>query len=396
MIIDITPLSKRSTYAGIGAATEAVAALTAPLFGGLLTDSLGWRWCFYVQLPVIAATFIVTFLSLDSVRLTRIGPALHQLDFLGTAMLLAAITSLLLGLQWGGAAYEWSDWRPILLLCLFSILLAVFMWHQSRLGDRATLPSRILRRRTLLFGFFFSFCNNASLSVLEYYVSPHPFSWALAMLTHDRMPIYFQTVKGYSARMSGVMVLPTAAGLVAAVPLAGYLTSLLGYYGPFMLINSLMTPPAAGLLSTLSPDSEVWRFVLYQALLGFGAGIGFQGPQVAAQAIFSDSDAQIGIATIQLAQALGPAGALAGAQSIFTSSLSLRVARLGLAVDLGDQGLAIPEGLSTPKRLAVVSSYSKALSDAFYLPVALACLTTIGVLGIEWRSVKDRSSRSQS
>lgn len=62
MVIHNTPLPKRSTYADIGAATEAVAALTAPPFGGLLTNSLGWRWCFFIQLLIIAGTCIVVFL----------------------------------------------------------------------------------------------------------------------------------------------------------------------------------------------------------------------------------------------------------------------------------------------------------------------------------------------
>ena len=72
------------------------------------------------------------------------------------------------------------------------------------------------------------------------------------------MPIYFQMVRGYSAFMSGVMVLPTAAGLIASVLLGGYLTSLLGYYSPLMLLTSLVMPPAAGLLTTVDADSRLW------------------------------------------------------------------------------------------------------------------------------------------
>ncbi|KAI8682149.1 hypothetical protein NCS55_00469600 [Fusarium keratoplasticum] len=372
MVIHITPLRKRSTYAGIGAATEAAASLTAPLLGGLLTDRLSWRWCFFIELPLIAGACIIVLFFLDLTKGKHVDgqtftSVLRELDVLGTAIFVPAIASLLLALQWGGNKYEWSSWRVILLLCIFAALLAVFVWHQSRLGERATVPSRVLRQRNVLFGFVFSCCNNGSLSVIEYY-----------------MPSYFQTVKGLSASMSGVMVLPSAAGLVASVPLAG-----------------LITPPATGLLSTLNAGSKLWGLIFYQALLGFGAGIGFQGPQVAVQAVFSDSDSQIGIATIQLAQAIGPAIAVAGAQTIFTSKLGSYLARFASELDLADlanQGLTIPDGLSPWEHEQVVSSYSHALNDTFYLPVALACLTIIGALGVEWRLTNKygRDSKQQS
>ncbi|WAO96923.1 Hypothetical protein NCS54_01461800 [Fusarium falciforme] len=379
MVIHMAPLQRRSTYAGIGAASEAMASVTAPLLCGLLTDQLSWRWCFFIELPLIASVCAIVLFFLDSTKENHVDDQnltliLRKLDVLGTAIFVPAITSLLLALQWGGNKYEWSDWRVILPLCFFIALLAAFVWHQSLLGERATLPPRILRQRSALFGFSFSCCNNGSLSVVEYY-----------------MPIYFQTVQGLSASMSGVMVLPLAAGLVVSVPLAGYLTSLIGYYSPFMLLNSLITPPAIGLLTRLDAGSRLWSLIFYQALLGFGAGIGFQDPQVAVQAVFSDSDSQIAIAIIQLAQAIGSAIAVAGAQTIFTSKLSSYLSRFVSGLDLTDlanQGLAVPEDLSPWEHQQVVSSYSHALNDTFYLPVIHACLTLIGALGIEWRSVK--------
>ncbi|KAK1507827.1 uncharacterized protein CCOS01_16133 [Colletotrichum costaricense] len=379
MVIHISPLRKRSKYAGIGAATEAVASLTAPLFGGLLTDRLNWRWCFFIQLPIIVVVLCIVLFSLDLNAGKPMGDetpwsVLRKLDGLGTAIFVPALTLLLLALQWGGNKYAWSDWRVILPLCIFAALFAVFVWHQSRLGEEATVPLRILQTRNVLFGFLFSSCNNGSLSVIEFY-----------------MPTYFQTIKELSASMSGVMVLPTAAGLIVSVPLAGYLTTLIGYYSPFMLLNSIMTPPATVLLTTLNAGSKTWTYMFYQTLLGFGTGIGFQGPQVAVQVTFSDSDSQIALAIIQLAQAIGPAIAVAGAQTIFTSKLHSYLARFATILDVHDltsHGLIIPVGLSTWEHTVVVSAYSNALNYAFYLSVALSCLTLVGALGVEWRSVK--------
>lgn len=175
IIIHTLPLRKRSTYAGLGAAMEAAASLVAPLLGGLLTDKLSWRWCFFIQLPLIAAliAIIVFFLDMsvgqaaDSLSVMSV---LRKSDILGTAIFVPAISLLILALQWGGQRYEWSDWRVILPICLFVALFALFIWHQSRLGQLATVPLHILRRRNVLFGFLFSFCNNGSLNIVEYYV----------------------------------------------------------------------------------------------------------------------------------------------------------------------------------------------------------------------------------
>ena len=148
------------------------------------------------------------------------------------------------------------------------------------------------------------------------------------------MPIYFQTVKGLSASMSGVMVLPSAAGLILSVGLSGVLTSLVGYYNPFMILTSVITPPAAGLMTTPDINTKVWTLIIYQGLLGFGAGIGFQGPQVAVQAIFHEKDVSIGIAFTQFAQGIGPAVFVAVAQNVFTSRLAANIGQYASGVDL--------------------------------------------------------------
>lgn len=175
MILYISPLRKRSTYAGIGAATEATASLLAPLLGGLLTDRLSWRWCFFIQLPLVIAaiTLIVSFLDMSVGEVAgshSISSVLRKLDIMGMVIFMPAMSLLILALQWGGQKYKWSDWPVVLPLCLFATLLCLFIWHQSRLGQRATVPLHILRRRNVLLGFLFSFCNNGSLNIVEYYV----------------------------------------------------------------------------------------------------------------------------------------------------------------------------------------------------------------------------------
>ncbi|KEF51059.1 uncharacterized protein A1O9_12875 [Exophiala aquamarina CBS 119918] len=178
---------------------------------------------------------------------SKIGENLKQLDLLGMAFFVPSITSLMLGLQRGGTKYGWVD-RPIVaVFCFFAVLLLLSAWLQCRRQDRATLQPRIISRRNIIFGFLFSCSNNAALSIIEYY-----------------MPIYFQTVRGLTASMSGVMVLPSVVALILSVASSGVLTSLIGYYNPFMLLTSIVAPPAAGLMPTLGVDAKVASLICYQ------------------------------------------------------------------------------------------------------------------------------------
>lgn len=138
----------------------------------------------------------------------------------------------------------------------------------ARIGDNALLPGRIVWRRSLLAGMWFSFCNNSAFSVFEYY-----------------MPTYFQTVRGVSASQSGILCLPFIVGLFASILIGGSGTSITGYYAPFMIITSILTPIATGLLTTLHVKQSLVSLIGYQALLGIGAGLGFQGPQSAIQTV---------------------------------------------------------------------------------------------------------------
>ncbi|KAF7595880.1 hypothetical protein BBP40_004373 [Aspergillus hancockii] len=321
MIVQSFPLRRRPFFTGIAAGIEGASATVAPLLGGALTDSISWRWCFYINLPVGCVSFLLVLLFFQDPQknASRDLPwreKLRQLDLLGTSIFVPSITSLLLALQWGGYKYGWGNARIIVLFVVMAALLGAFLWQERRKGDNALLPGRILRSRSLLAGMWFSFCNNSVLSVIEYY-----------------MPTYFQVVRGTSATASGVMSLPIATGVPLAVFCGSSATSLLGYYAPFMIATGILTPIAAGLLTTLQVKQSLASLICYQALLGVGAGVGFQGPQVAAQTVLSIKDSPMGIALIIFAQNFGPALFVSIAQTIFTGQLLERLGSLVVNLD---------------------------------------------------------------
>ncbi|KJK60390.1 drug resistance transporter EmrB/QacA subfamily protein [Aspergillus parasiticus SU-1] len=366
MVVQSFPLRRRPFFTGIAAGVEGASATVAPLLGGALTDSISWRWCFYINLPIGGLSFLLILLFFQD-------PQKNARHFV------PSITSMLLALQWGGSKYGWGNARIIVLFILTAVLLGAFMWQERRRGDNALLPGRIMRRRSLLAGMWFSFCNNSTLSVFEYY-----------------MPIYFQVVRGASATVSGVLSLPIAIGVPVSVMCGSSATSLLGYYTPFMIITGILTPIAAGLLTTVSVEQSLTSLLCYQALLGVGAGVGFQGPQVAAQTILPVNDSPMGIALIIFAQNFGPALFVSIAQTIFTGQLLTRLESLLPNLDtysLSAMGMSdLEKYVPSADIPRVIEGYDKALTTAFFLPVGLACASMIGALGMEWRSVKRKDA----
>jgi MFS family permease len=206
------------------------------------------------------------------------------------------------------------------------------------------------------------------------------------------MPLYFQNSRGMTATMSGVTLLPIIIGLIISIILSGYLTSIVGYYNPFMLASSVATPIAHGLLTTLTQATPIWKIIVFQGLLGIGAGIGFQGPQVAVQTVLSNKDTSVGIGIIQFAQGIGPAIFIAVSQSVFSAQFKKQLERSEFTeqtTNLILQGASLPSlFMDTEEQDRVSAAYARGLAQTFYLPVALSCLSAIGASGMEWRSVK--------
>ncbi|KAI9709443.1 MAG: hypothetical protein M1820_003203 [Bogoriella megaspora] len=389
MITLSVPLRQRPVFSGAAAVVEEIASVCGPLLGGVITDNISWRWCFYINLPLGALTLgilIFFFQSPEVPYAEANNPAnlslkekLARLDLLGTAIFVPGITSMLLGLQFGGSKFGWGDPRIVICFVLFGILLTTFGWWQWRRGDEATLPPRIMSNRNIMFGMWFSLCNASTYSIVGYY-----------------MPIYFQAVRGFSAARSGILLLPSIIGIMVALFLAGSATSAIGYYAPLMLTTSFLTPIATGLLTTLKVSMPMAKLIIYQALLGFGAGIGWQGPQVAAQSIFSEKDISQGIACILFAQSFGPAISIPIAQAIFSGRLVSDVGKNmdGLAIDansLQSLGLTDLRKMVGAKELeGVLLGYDTAVTQTFYLPLGLACATLVGSAAMEWRSVKKK------
>ena len=190
--------------------------MSLPFHSGILfTKWVGW--CFWINLPFGAVTAIVIIFLVHlpaNPNAARSTPRefLFKFDILGTILLIPWIISLLLALQWGGTLHPWSSWRIILLLIIFAVFFIAWCASQVYQGDRATVPLRILKRRTMISAVWYMFLNFACFFLIIYYV-----------------PIWFQAARGESAYWSGINFLTTSAASAVLVIASGYLVRLLHY-----------------------------------------------------------------------------------------------------------------------------------------------------------------------
>lgn len=171
------PLEKRPLAFGLIAAMWGVASVAGPLLGGAFTESsVGWRFCFWVNLPIgaVACVIVWFFVKVNRNTADSVGipwrKRLLDLDLPGTAIFIPAIVCLLLALQWGGVEYPWSNSRIIGLFVGFGAMIAVFIGLQLWQGDKGTLPPRLFKDRNVLPAMGFSCFFGAGFFPLIYYL----------------------------------------------------------------------------------------------------------------------------------------------------------------------------------------------------------------------------------
>jgi len=400
LMLNTLPLAKRPIWMGLFGAVFGVSSVIGPLLGGAFTTDVTWRWCFYstslsiardpfqyadvqgaVNLPIggVALAIIAFILkpAPPQVKGLSIGQKLAKLDLLGELFLLPCIICLLLGMQWGGSTYAWSDGRIIALFTLFGALLIAFALVQVLMPATATIPASIIANRNILAGMMLTFCIASTMMALVYFI-----------------PTWLQAIKGQSAVKSGISTIPMVLGLVIANISAGQLTGRIGYYTPSAYLSVILMPIGAGLISTWNINTGSGKWIGYQILLGLGVGAGMQQGNMAAQTVLTGKDVPLGVALMMFCQQLGGAIFVSVGQNVFSSKL------VGGLTDLVD-GLSAQDVVNTgatelrlivpaDQLAAVLSVYNAALRQVFVVGVAMACLAAIGAFALDWRSVKGK------
>ena len=198
---------------------------------------------------------------------------------------------------------------------------------------------------------------------------------------------------------SGIDNIPLILAQVLVSLMAGILTTILGYYMPFVYASSVMMAVGAGLLTTFTVNTPAREWIGYQIIFGVGTGFGFQQSIIAAQAVLPLKDIPSGTTAVLFFQVLGGALMVSAGQNVFTNRLTS-----GLSVIPGvNTELVIATGatdlrnlIKDPQNLrAALEVYNSGLTKAFRVSLVMACLSALGAVGMEWKSVKRAKKSSQ-
>jgi EmrB/QacA subfamily drug resistance transporter len=250
IIGDLYPPERRGYVSGVTSSMWAIASVVGPALGALLTETIGWRWVFLVNLPVSVLPIVsLTILLREPPR----TPTRARVDVAGAAALAGAIVLLLLAAQWGGKTVPWLSLQMVLLLAASAGLVGLFVRIQ-RGAAMPTIPLGLFRERMFVLGTVASFA----------------FGWA-AFTLNAFVPMFVQGVIGGGARAAGVAVLAQSLAWSVAAAGGGPLVRPLGYRRMNLLGFGLMLLGYGGLLR-VEPGSALAAVVAPMILLGLGCG----------------------------------------------------------------------------------------------------------------------------
>jgi EmrB/QacA subfamily drug resistance transporter len=368
IMADIISPRDRGRYAGLFGAVMAVGTVGGPLLGGVVTDAFGWRWNFFIALPiaVIAIVLLQRTLHLPA-RVKRVV----KIDYLGAALIAGGVSLLLIWVTLAGNDFEWASVTSFIMVGAAALLLVAAVIVEFKV-DEPIIPLTLFKNRT------FTLATVASISV------------GVSMFgTSVFLSQYMQLARGATPTQSGLLTIPMMGGLLIASTLFGTVISRTGKWKSIMVSGSILVIAGLLLLGTLQYDTNLVLVGIFMAVLGAGLGMLMQNLVLVVQNSIEVSNLGVATSAVTFFRSLGGTigvsvlGSVLGtvvAQHIKDGIAGLSPADQAVAVKTLGSGV-IPHVSSLPHAIQVVveSAYGSGVGTVFLLGVPLAVITLIMV-----------------
>ncbi|MBM3956495.1 MAG: MFS transporter [Gemmatimonadetes bacterium] len=399
---DLFPPAERGKYQGMMAAVFGLSSVIGPTLGGFITDSLSWRWIFYVNIPLGVPVVALLARFFPDVRQSRVR---HALDYLGVAALILAVVPLLLGLSWGGGEYGWGSPQVLGALAFGATMTGAFVLIETRARE-PIIPLGLFRNSVV------------ALSLAVVFLTAFGMFGGVVYV-----PLYFQGVLGASATSSGSFLTPMMLSSVVGSMLSGQALSRLGgHYRWQGLAGIAVMAAGIALFSRVTPETGGGAAVAMIVVIGFGLGVTMPVFTIAVQNAVPHSVMGVATSSTQFFRSVGGTVGIAilGAAMVsgftrgFESSLS-ETARRAMPPEqiaaltsnpqallsaeatetlresfaaLGAQGPAVAEEVMRTLR----SSLSDAIGDVFLLSLSAVLLAFVATLFIREIPLRKRNA----
>src|SRR5262245_4456615 len=354
IVSDVVAPRDRGRYQGLFGAVFGIASVAGPLVGGYFAQlgTSGWRWIFYINVPLaIVAVIVIN----QVLRLVPHHRREHRIDWLGAALMVTSVVCLLLALSFGGTpGWAWSSGRVIGLFVAFAVLAAAFIVVELRARE-PILPLHLFRGRSFAFA-------NISMFILGF-----------AMFgSIIYIPLYLQIVKGASPTVSGLLMLPMMGGIIGTSIVSGRLISRMGHYKWFPVFGTALLAAGLILFTQLEVATSLTQAFIYMLVVGIGLGAAMQPLVLAVQNDLTLRDMGAGTAAATFFRSLGGAVGVAALGAI----LSNKLAGLGQGTSVDDP--AAINALPLAARDAIRQVFVGALHPIF-LVAGLVAVVAVAV-----------------
>ncbi|XRM36550.1 hypothetical protein ABZX51_000048 [Aspergillus tubingensis] len=310
---DMTTMKERPKYLGLLAIPMAGGALLGPIIGSLFTQYVTWRWIGWINLPLIGASFILTFFFLrlrpvEGTFLQKLG----LLDLLGMALFVAGCAAFVLPLSWAGALYSWGSWRTLLPLILGLVVLALFVVYE-RVPAQPVLPYRLFKSATAITTFLGGFLHGLVTYTLNTY-----------------LPLFYQAAFYETPLHASVTLLPMNVMSLFFSCVSPISVSYLRKYRVNIWTGWVFLTVGTGLLHIITPASSVPFRTGLPIVVSLGIGVLFTVLVLPVQAsVASVDDTGFAAGLLVFFRLLGGLVGLAIGSTVFSSVFEKSIKALG-------------------------------------------------------------------